>query len=92
MDPGPVLDVIRSSSYPAAGTGEVGSYLDSLQEVLRAKYLYYTGVKDRITVSINGEIVNECFDVFPSSGRILLQNEGNEIYFNKFELYPLMDP
>jgi len=44
---------------------------------------------DRITVKINGQTVNECFDVHPSAGRILLQNEGNEIYFRNFELRPL---
>lgn len=44
---------------------------------------------DRITVKINGQTVNECFDVHPSGGRILLQNEGNEIYFRNFELRPL---
>lgn len=45
----------------------------------------------RITVAVNGITVNECYDVFPSSGRILLQNEGNEIYFRNFELWPLTD-
>lgn len=44
---------------------------------------------DRITIKINGEIVNECYDVFPSAGRILLENEGNEIYFRNFEIHPL---
>ena len=43
----------------------------------------------RITVKINGQTVNECYNVFPSSGRILLENEKNEIYFRNFELRPL---
>jgi hypothetical protein len=43
----------------------------------------------RITIKINGTVVNECFDVTPSSGKILLQNEGSEIYFRNFELRPL---
>lgn len=43
----------------------------------------------RITIKINGVTVNECFDVWPTAGRILLQNEGNEIYYRKFELHPL---
>ncbi len=45
-------------------------------------------VGDRITIKINGHEVNECFDVFPSAGKILLQNEGNEIYFRNVELRP----
>jgi hypothetical protein len=43
----------------------------------------------RITVVVNGTTVNECFDVFPAAGKILLQSEGFEIFFRKFELHPL---
>ncbi len=45
--------------------------------------------RDRITIKINGVTVNECFDARPSAGKILLQNEGNEIYYRRFELHPL---
>ena len=45
--------------------------------------------KNRITVKINGVTVNECYDVFPSGGRILLENEKNEIFFRNFEIRPL---
>lgn len=44
---------------------------------------------NRITVLINGKVVNECFDVFPSSGKILLQNEGFEIDFRNVEIRPI---
>ncbi len=44
---------------------------------------------NRITVKINGQTVNECENVFPSAGRILLENEKNEIYFRNFEIKPL---
>jgi hypothetical protein len=44
---------------------------------------------DRISISVNGRTVNECRNVFPAAGRILLQTEGFEIYFRKFELHPL---
>ncbi|HEX7896345.1 MAG TPA: DUF1080 domain-containing protein [Planctomycetota bacterium] len=43
----------------------------------------------RVTVIVNGTTVNEIFDVSPSAGRILLQNEGNEIFFRAFEIHPL---
>lgn len=43
----------------------------------------------RITVKINGQVVNVCYNVFPSAGRILLENEKNEIYFRNFEIRPL---
>lgn len=45
--------------------------------------------EDRITIKINGVTVNHCFDTWPSAGKILLQNEGNEIYYRKLELHPL---
>jgi hypothetical protein len=44
---------------------------------------------NRITVLVNGHQINECYDVFPAAGRILLQTEGFEIFFRKFELHPL---
>ena len=40
-------------------------------------------------VIVNGQKVNECQRVFPSAGKILLQTEGFEIFFRKFELHPL---
>lgn len=44
---------------------------------------------NRITVIVNGTTVNECFDVFPSAGKVLLESEGFEIFFRRFELHPL---
>ena len=43
----------------------------------------------RITVIVNGVTVNECYDVFPSAGKILLQCEGFELFVRKFEVRPL---
>jgi hypothetical protein len=43
----------------------------------------------RITVIVNGTTVNECYDVYPAAGKILLQCEGFEIYFRKFEVEPV---
>jgi len=40
----------------------------------------------RIAVRLNGVLVNEAFDVFPASGKILLQCEGSEIFFRRVEL------
>jgi hypothetical protein len=45
--------------------------------------------KDRITIVMNDATVNECFDVNPSAGRILLQCEGAEILFRNIELRPI---
>jgi hypothetical protein len=43
----------------------------------------------RITIKVNGQTVNHCYDVYPTAGRILLQTEGFEVYFRKFEIHPL---
>jgi 3-keto-disaccharide hydrolase len=43
----------------------------------------------RITIKINGETVNECFDANPAAGKILLQSEGHEVFFRNLELRPL---
>jgi hypothetical protein len=40
-------------------------------------------------VLVNGVTVNECYAVFPSAGKILLESEGFEILFRKVELQPL---
>jgi hypothetical protein len=46
---------------------------------------------NRVTVKINGVVVNEALDVTPAFGKILLQNEGSEIYYRNWQLAPLED-
>jgi len=38
---------------------------------------------------VNGKLANEGTDAFPSSGKILFQSEGAEVYFRNIRLYPL---
>lgn len=45
----------------------------------------------QITVRINGETVNECYDTHPAAGKILLQAEGHEIFFRNLEIRPLQN-
>jgi hypothetical protein len=42
-----------------------------------------------IEVYVNGVKVNEAFDVSPSEGRIQLQSELAEIFFRRWELWPI---
>lgn len=44
---------------------------------------------DRISVYVNGELVNQARAVQPRAGAILLQCEGSEIFIRRFELRPL---
>lgn len=45
----------------------------------------------KLTVKINGETVNGAYDLNPSGGHILLQNEGHEVYFRHFTIGPAGD-
>ncbi len=44
---------------------------------------------DRIAVRVNGVLVNECREVAPAGGKILLQSEGFELFVRKFEIHPI---
>ena len=43
----------------------------------------------QITVRVNGQVVNSCYDATPAAGKILLQSEGFELFVRRFELHPL---
>jgi hypothetical protein len=45
----------------------------------------------RLRVFVNGTQVNEAYDVSPAAGKILLQCEGFEVFFRKFELHPIKE-
>ena len=44
---------------------------------------------DKISIILNGTLVNQALNVKPSRGRIQIQSEGAEIFFRKVELTPL---
>jgi hypothetical protein len=44
---------------------------------------------DRVKQFVNGELANEGSQAFPSSGRILFQSEGAEVFFRNIELSSL---
>jgi len=46
---------------------------------------------DDLTIRVNGKLVNGASGIFPSSGKILLQCEGSEIFFRRLELRPLKE-
>lgn len=45
-------------------------------------------VEGKIEIRVNGEAVNRAQEVWPRSGRILLQCEGSEIFFRNIQLQP----
>jgi hypothetical protein len=44
---------------------------------------------DHLTYLVNGKVVNEAFEVMPSSGKLCFQTELAEIYFRKIEIGPI---
>ncbi len=44
---------------------------------------------DKISVILNGTLVNEAINVKPYMGRIQIQSEGAEIFFRRVEMTPL---
>ncbi len=44
---------------------------------------------DKISIILNGTLVNQALNVKPSRGRIQIQSEGAEIFFRKVEMTPL---
>ncbi len=44
---------------------------------------------DKISIILNGTLVNRALNVKPSKGRIQIQSEGAEIFFKRVELTPL---
>ncbi len=51
-DPWPVMRVIEREPFTVDASYIVNDYLDSIQKIIRSKYLYFTGVKDNITDSL----------------------------------------
>lgn len=44
---------------------------------------------DRVKVSVNGHTTIEGTNASPTSGKIVLQSEGAEVFFRRVDLYPL---
>ena len=43
----------------------------------------------KLSIVLNGVVVNQAFDVTPRKGRIQIQSEAAEIFFRRFDLTPL---
>ena len=44
---------------------------------------------DRVKITVNGHTTLEGTNAFPTSGKIVLQSEGAEVFFRRLDLYPL---
>ena len=86
----------RALTIPRLGKGpwkDVAGYRDPAGEVERPRgewnvvELVVRG--DTVRHYVNGRLVNEGTQPFPSEGKILFQSEGAELFFRNIRLYPL---
>lgn len=88
--PGSALKIDRFGKGPSQN---VTGFRDPVGEVEKphGEWNLLELVTDGKTVRqyVNGKLVNQGTDPFPSTGKILLQSEGAEVYFRNVTVYPL---
>jgi hypothetical protein len=88
--PGAALKIDRFNKGPWKN---VVGYRDPVNEVEKPhgqwNVLELVNQNGHVRQYVNGKLANEGTDAFPSSGKILFQSEGAEVFFRNIELYPL---
>jgi hypothetical protein len=88
--PGAALKIDRFNKGPWKN---VVGYRDPVNEVEKPhgqwNVLELVNQNGHVKQYVNGKPANEGTDAFPSSGKILFQSEGAEVFFRNIELYPL---
>ena len=88
--PGSALKIDRIRKGP---WNNVTGYRDSTGEVEKPhgewNVLELVAPGDHVKQFVNGKLANEGSKMFPSSGKILFQSEGAEVFFRDVKLYPL---
>lgn len=90
--PGKALRIGRFGSGPVEGDNVVG-FRSATGEVEKPhgewNVLELVTQGNNVKQYVNGKLVNEGTDPSPTSGKILFQSEGAEVYFRDMKLYPL---
>jgi 3-keto-disaccharide hydrolase len=88
--PGSALKIDRIGKGP---WNNVTGYRDPVGEVEKPhgewNVLELVAQGDHVRQFVNGKLANEGSKAFPSSGKILFQSEGAEVFFRDIRLYPL---
>ncbi len=88
--PGSALKIDRIGKGP---WNDVAGYRDPVGELEKPhgewNLLELVAQGDHVKQFVNGKLANEGSQAFPSSGKILFQSEGAEVFFRKIKLYPL---
>ena len=90
--PGSAVKVDRIGKGPSK---DVTGYRDPIGEVEKPhgqwNLLELVAQGDRVRHFVNGKLVNEGSEAFPSKGKILFQSEGAELFFRNIKLFPLKE-
>lgn len=88
--PGSALKIDRIGKGP---WNDVAGYRDPVGELEKPRgewnLLELVAQGDHVKQFVNGKLANEGSQAFPSSGKILFQSEGAEVFFRNIKLYPL---
>jgi len=90
---GPEGKAVKIDRIAKGPSKDITGYRDPLGEVEkpRGKWnrLELVVQGDHVKHFVNGKLVNEGTEAFPSSGKVLFQSEGAEIFFRNIKLFPL---
>src|SRR2546425_862478 len=91
--PGSALKIDRIGKGP---WNDVAGYRDPVGELEKPhgqwNLLELVVQGDHVRQFVNGKLANEGSEAFPSSGKILFQSEGAEVFFRNIKLFPLKQP
>jgi hypothetical protein len=90
---GPDGKAVKIDRFNKGPWKNVAGYRDPVNEVEKPhgqwNVLELVNQNGHVKQYVNGKLVNEGTDAFPSSGKILFQSEGAEVFFRNMKLYPL---
>jgi hypothetical protein len=90
---GPVGEAEKIDRIGKGPEKDVAGYRDPIGEVEKPhgqwNVLELVVRGDHVQQFVNGKLANEGSAAYPSSGKILFQSEGAELFFRNIRLYPL---
>ncbi len=90
---GPAESALKIDRIGKGPWNNVAGYRDPVGEMEKWhgewNFLELVARGDHLRQFVNGKLTNEGSEAFPSSGRILFQSEGAEVFFRDIELFPL---
>jgi hypothetical protein len=90
---GPLGSALKIDRIGKGPWNNVAGYRDPVGELEKPhgewNLLELVAQGDHVKQFVNGKLANEGSAAFPSSGKILFQSEGAEVFFQKIKMYPL---